>query len=810
MAISFQDIRFAFRSFKNRPGVTIIVLLSLAIGIGVNSAVFSIVDGIFLRPFDVKSPQDLSWVYSNPADGRGRSISYAEYQDLRDQNDVFIGLAAESRRGSLLDIGGETEMVALTVVSDDYFSVLGIDTILGRTFNPDLDKQFQTEPVVIISYGLWQRRFGADPAIIGRSIRLHLDNYTVIGVLPPSFRGLNRMVANDVWVPVPTWVAMSQGSNREITDRASRVFTALGRLRPGANKEQVQAQLDTIAARLEQAYPATNKATRYRAVSTEEEISRGWRLSALLLTAVGLVLLISCANISALLLGQSEVRRREIGMRLALGAGRARLVRQLLTEASLLSISGAAIGLLFARWLIRAAPALLPPGPSFISFDIRIDHRVFFFTLALCVLSPLFFGLVPAFHASRTTVLSALREVDVRGAGGMRWLTPRNVLVVVQVALSVVLLSASGLLFRSFMYTRGLSPGFDANKNMLVFLTTIGASKRPLDLSLAYSQLSERIESVPGIRQVTFARRLALAGSGGGATRQVAIPGVEFPDGRSTIAIKYNQVAPDYFSSVGTRILRGRGFLPSDTRESVKVVLINEAMAERFWSGSEPLDQQIRVGVQDWQIVGIVENGVVNNIHEVAEPYVYFPFSQLPSGEVTLLVETAGDPAAMAAQVKHEMRAEIPEILLLTTLTLREHMRSALYWDWMPAVLAGGLSLLGVVLAAVGLNGVVSYSVGRRTREIGIRMALGAQRTGVIRMVLAETLRLVAVAVPLGLGGAFAAGRYMGSMIYGVRPTDALTFAGSSLAVILVALLSSQIPVLRALRIDPARVLRDQ
>ncbi len=801
MRTFLQDLRYGIRLLLKSPGFTAVAVASLALGIGVNSAVFSVVDGMFLRPLAVEKPEQLVWIYSRTPESRGLSTSYVEYLDLRDQSDVFSGLVAQSRRGSMLRVNDETEMVLTTVVSANYFSALGVGAALGRTFSPELDSSPEKEPVVILSHSLWQRRFGSDSQMVGKSIQLGDRNCTVVGVMPRSFRGLERIVSTEIWMPATSWVALLPGNRSELERREVRVFNVLGRLRTGATPEQAQAQLDTIARRLEQSYPATNKGRRLSAVPEARLAADRFRSSILLLSIVSLVLLIACANVATLLLAQGESRRREIGVRLALGAGRLRLLRQLLTESLLLSLLGGALGLLLASWLLDLAPALLPPGP--LRIEVRLDQRVGIFTLAASLVTALLFGLAPALQASKTDVAPVLKG-EAPGRRSPR-LSLWNVLSVGQIALATVLVSGSGLLLRSFLYSQSIDPGFDTRKNMLVVM--LGTPQRARAL---FQELGERVAALPGVTRITYARRLLLAGLGGGATRNVSIPGIELPGGRDAIEIKYNQVADNYFATMGTRLVRGRGIDRRDGPDSLKVVLINEAMVRQFWPTEDPIGRWLRVGRVEYQIVGIVEDGRIIHVHDAPEPFLYFSYAQMPSGEGTLLVETAGDPALLADAVKREMRSVDPKIAIFSMMTMKQHMAMALYTDWIPAAISAGLALLGMLLAAIGLYGVMSYAVNRRTHEFGVRLAMGAERRDVLSLVMRQGLKLALVGVPIGLAGAWAAGRAMSSFIFGVSPGDPLTLAASSVLVVAVALLATQGPARRATKVDPLVALRQE
>ncbi|MBI3682328.1 MAG: ABC transporter permease [Acidobacteria bacterium] len=797
----WTDLRYAVRVFSRHPGITFVAILSLGLGMGANSTIFSLVDGMFLRPLPVRDPAGLLWVTGRTAESRQSGISWLDYRDLGESAGAFADVAAQSRRAGLLEGPGEAELVLLTVVSDNYFSLLGVEAARGRLFRPDLDTVPEREPAIVISDSLWRRRFGADPSLVGRAIRMNNGAFTVVGVLPPEFRGLERAVRNDVWAPLSTWKAM--GGRQEFESRRPGQVEALARLREGVTIDQAQAQLDALSSRLEQDYPATHRGRRFLAASEEaRRTERGLKPSVLLLSIVGLLVLIACVNVAVLLLAQAESRRRETSVRLALGASRRRLARQLLTEGALLGLLGGAAALLVTRWMIPLLPALLPPGPDFIRFDIRLDGRVLMMTLLTCAVTVLVFGLAPAIEASRTDLNGVLKS---GGWETRRRFAGRSLLVAGQAALSVVLVAAAGLLARSFLYTEQQRPGFDTGRNMLVLVAAV-ARPQPR-LADTCDEISERIRALPGVRQAAYCRRMPLSGSGGGATRDVIIPGFEAPPGTGPLRIRYNQVSPEYFAVTGTRLLTGRALTRSGTG-AARVALVNQTMAQLYWPKGNAVGQWIRVDNADTEIAGVVEDAAIVRIHEPPEPFLYFPFAQMPSGEATFLAETAGEPGALLDAVKREMRSVNPDLRLLMTSSLKQHVRDALYSDWLPAVLSATIGALGMFLAAAGLFGVVMHGVNRRRRELGIRLAIGARRIDLVTMVLRHGLVLAGSGAVVGIALALGAGRLMSSLLYGVSPYDPLTLALSIAAVLAVALIASLYPAWKATRVDPAAVLR--
>ncbi len=799
----WQDMRYASRVLRAHPTAVAIAVLSLALGIGVNSVIFSLVDGLFLRPLPVRDPGSLVRIEWQTTDGRSSAMAWTDLQALKESGGAFADVAAQNRRGGLLDTGGQVEMTLLTIVSDNYFPLLGIDAAHGRLFRADLDEALQHEPAVVITDGLWRRQFGADPGAVGRTLRLNNRAFTIVGVLPAAFRGLSRFTVTDLWVPVSSWRAM--GNADEFEERVVGQFEPVARLRSGTTLQAAQAQLDTFTHRLQQEQPESSRGRRLvvRTQAAYEDGGRGRLLSALLLAITGLLVVIACANVAQLLLALSETRRREIAIRQALGAGRRRLIRQLLTESAMLAIAGTVVALLISVWLIPALPAVLPPGPSFLRFDIRLDHRVLLATLATCTLTVLIFGLVPAVQGSRADLNSLIKTA---GWESRRRFSGRNLLVVSQATLSVVLMVAAGLLATSFARTQEARPGFDTDRNTVVMLTSLNGRR---DSIVATSdEIVARVGAMPGMKGAAYCRRFPMAASGGGATQNVVIPGRAVPSDQAVLRIRYNQISPDYFAVTGTRLVAGRAFSRADAAGTLRVGLVNQTMARQFWQAGGAVGNWIRVDNTDVQIVGIVENAAVNSVHESQQPFLYFPFAQMPAGEVSFVFESIGEPSAMVPTIKREMRAVAPGYAELSVNTLKQHVRDALYEDWLQAVLSIMLALVGIGLAAVGLVGVVSYSVTRRSREIGIRTAIGAQRRDVVLMVLKQGLVLSGVGAVLGVGLSLLVGQAMSGLLFGVSPSDPLVIGLSATLVMVIGLVGSAYPAWKASRVNPVDVLR--
>jgi len=814
MGTLIGDLKHGVRMLRRNPGLTAVAVLSLALGIGANSTIFSIVDGAFLRPLPVEEPGRLVSIFTSSAKEPQGDSSYEDYLDVRGQTAVFSGVLAHGGRGAFVSSGGRGEMISIDVVSSNFFSVLGVKPALGRAFLPAADLSADDSGVVI-SYALWQRLFGADPSLVGRTIQMDGKSVVLLGVAPRGFGGLDKLSPTDVWATPNGWCNMVQESGfQEFRGRDGRWLELVARVRPGVKIGQVRAQLETISDRLARTYPATNKDRKF-GVGTEfgvasEADAMPHHPALFLMAAVGLVLFIACANVAGLLFAQGEGRRREIAMRQALGAGRGRLARQLLVESALLAPVGGLLGLALAWWLIDLVPALMPAAPVPLGPDVRLDGRVVAFTAVLSLLTSLVFGLVPALQASKCDLVPILKGEEPSLGGGSRGFPLRKLLVTGEVALSVTLLAAGALLLRSLLRTLAINPGFDPNKNvvMLTMAPPFFYGYNDAQATALYEALTERLRGVPGVKQASYARRPLLFDEEGGETQEVKIPGADARQGERSVSIRYNILSPDYLPTMGTRVVRGRGFERGDGPGAPKVVLINQTMATRFWSQADPVGQWLRIGKGHYQVVGVVEDGKYLTIHEPPQPYLFFPFGQMFSGEASLFVEMESGSHQLVDTVLGEARSASQGVPITSAITLKDHMRLALYLDRMAAGLMGSLAALGIFLAAVGLYGVISYAVSRRIHEIGIRMALGARSRDVAKLVLAQGAMLVLIGVAVGLAMALSVTRLMSSLLYGVKPSDPLALGGGCLLALIVSFIASYIPARRAAKVDPMMALR--
>jgi putative ABC transport system permease protein len=806
-----QDLRYGLRMIAKAPGFTVLAMLALAIGICGNTTIFSVINGLLFRPLTgVKDPARLVAVYTSDHSGNlYGSSSYPDYLDFRDQTDVFENLAAS--QPAILSSRGESEAERFRgyVVTGNYFEVLGVNAQLGRTLQPSDDQPSDSQPVVI-SDALWRGRLGGDPAIVGQTLRLNNTPYTIVGVIAPSFRGLRVGLPPEFWLPMRT-TPQEAGSGR-----ADRGLEVIGRLKPNVTLAQTQSQLTTIAARLAQAYPKSNVGTLERpndprpvTIAQESRLNPRaqiglWRLSFLLFVAVGLVLVIACANVANLLLARASVRRREIAVRLALGASRGRLVRQLLTESLLLALLGGAAGLILTQWTGGMVPRFFSPE-DLGSVDFSIDWRVLVFTLGVALITGVLFGLVPALQATRLNLVPSLKDEAGSYGQQLRRFALRNVLVISQLALSLVLLTCAVLFVRSLRYAVHSDPGFAVQNLLEASIETRGTSIDEQQSQLFYEQALERIRSLPGVQSATMVAFVPL--SGGGYRRFVNTESYR-PQANEDTELNTNIVGPNYFSTMGIPFVGGRDFNKQDTRNSPPVVIINDVLARRYFGGNA-VGQRLRFGKGAWrEIVGVVRTAKYRNLREEPMPFIYTPSAQDPQSGMTLMVRSAGDPVGLIGAVRNEIHALNKDVPLFSVQTMTQRIGSQLAAD---RVVAGLLSVFGgsaLLLAAIGIYGVVAFAVAQRTREIGIRVALGAERRDILKLIVGQGMVLVVIGAGIGLALALTVTQLLKSLFFGVSATDPLTFVSVLVVLVGVALLACYVPARRAMKVDPLVALR--
>ena len=824
-----NDVRYGLRVLRASPGFAAVAVLSLALGIGANTSIFSVVNAALLRPLPVTEPDRLMYVFSGSANNPWSVSSYPDYLDYRDKNEVFSDLLTYSEITLSARVEDQTDLISGSIVSGNFFDVLGLRAELGRTFAPEEDKTPNTHPVAIISHDLWQKRFGGDRNIIGGHLSLNGHGFTIIGVTPAGFNGPDVLENNDIYIPVmmqalvrPPRGGFSGDMNPDLLSRRGpRWLKMIGRLKPGVSEEQAQAAMSTIAAGLEQAYPDTNRnsiATLFP-VSKVDPIGYPQLLSVagLLLAVVGIVLLIACANVANLLLARASSRRKEIAVRLAMGASRSRLIRQLLTESLMISLAGGAAGLLLALWTIDVLKTATPPEGIFaFTLDYRLDGRVLAFTFALSVLTGAIFGLAPALQASRPDLVPALKDESSAAAQGRKRFNIRNTLVV---ALSLVLLIGAGLFLRSLNNAQSIDPGFAADKILDAQLNINLLRYTKAQGQQFYAQVIERIEALPGVESASLARIVPM--SGGSRNTSFIIQGREGPDNfnrsegtglpDSAFTVNTNVVGLNYFSTMGISMLQGRDFNAQDSENTPQAVIVNETFASRYFADENPLGK--RISFRDlngpWvEIVGIVRDSKYRTLGENPRPSSYLPLSQNHETGMTLHVRTAGNPLGIASSVRREIQALDPNLAVTNVQTLSSVVAASLFAARIGAVLLAVFGSLALVLAAIGLYGVMSYTVSRRTREIGIRMALGAGKGNVLRLVLKEGLTLASGGIAVGLIVAAAATRLLASFLFGVSSLDAATFVAIPIVLVGVALIASYLPARRAAKVDPMIALR--
>jgi predicted permease len=809
----WQDLRYGVRMLLKHPGFTFIAVLTLALGIGVNTALFSVVNAVLLRPLPYAEPERLVQLYeANAQQGYDRfAFSLANFVDHRDQQTGFEQMAAYFRRDANLTGAGEPERVQVAVVSTSLFPLLRVQPLLGRGFLTEEGTPGKHR-VAVLSYGLWQRRFGADPGILNQPITLGGNVYTVVGVLPAHFQfpdpfGNNPLSDATPKVDLLTPLAYDP---KDLGDRGSHFLMVLARLRPGVELAQAQTELRAIAGRLEEQYPDRNKGWTVNVFTLQDEMVRTVRPALLLLlAAVAFVLLIACANVSNLLLARAAARQKEMAVRLALGASRSRLLRQLLTESLLLALSGGAAGLALAYWAMRAfisfSPANVPRTD-----EIRLDAVALLFTFGTTLLTSVAFGLLPALQASKPDVNTTLKEGGRQAGSRAGNPRTRSLLVVAEVALSLLLLIGAGLMIRTFISFQHVNPGFRTD-NLLTMKLALPLSKypEPQQQVAFYQQVIERVRALPGVQEVGAVSDLPLA-EGGYFT--FIIEGRQSASAQDDPSAVWRAINPDYFRTMGMQLRRGREFTEHDQPGEVEVVVINETMAASFWPGEDPIGKRIQIYDQQpmpWrEIVGVVNDTKQFGLDAPTKPEIYVPFSQRPRASMTLIAHTATGPEQLTDAMRAAVRAVDPGQPVYRVSTMEQFFSAHVAGPRATMFLMGALAIAALILAAVGIYGVIAYAVTQQAHEIGIRMALGATQRDVLRLVVGQGITLTLIGVVIGLAGAFVLTRLMKSLLFGVSATDPATFTVIALLLTGVGLLACYIPARRATKVDPLVALR--
>jgi predicted permease len=797
-----QDLRYGARMLLKQPGFTLIAVLTLALGIGANTAIFSIVNAVLLRPFPYQEPDRLMVVQERFSAG-GITVSYPNFADWREQNTVFETISAvRGNENFNLTGAGEPERLQGRLVSAEFFSTLGIEPLIGRDFLAEEDRPGAT-PAVILSYGLWQRRFGADQSIIGKPLTLNNQSFTVTGILPANFQ---YGVEADITVPI------GLQAERFKLRGADPGIGVVARLKPNLSRQQAESEMNLIAQGLEQQYPESNKGRRVLLTPLHESFVGDVRQPLLiLLGAVGLVLLIACANVANLLLVRASVRQKEMAVRVALGASRARVIRQLLTESILLAALGAGLGILLAFWGTGLIAAQLPDGIPRLQ-EAQVDRPVLVFTLAVSLLTGLLFGLAPALQASRPNLTEELKEGARGSSGGRQRL--RAVLIVSEVALTLTLLVGAGLLVQSFRRVLEVNPGFNP-QNLLTMQVSVN-NPDGQQVANFFEQLQQRVRNLPGVQSVAVSNGIPFGVANFPAFLIEGRPETESkPSG-----IRYT-VSPDYFQTMGITLIKGRVFTAEDTRESPPVILIDEVLAQRYFANEEPIGKRLKHGpnTPSLEIVGVVRHVEPNSLDaQGAAPAQFYtnfnqtPLQTLPNGvrRINLLTRTEVEPLSLASAVRAQVAALNKDQAVFNVRTMEQIVAQSVaprrFSMWLLTVFA----IVALALASLGIYGMMSYAVAQRTREIGVRLALGAQSANVMRLVIGQGMKLALAGVTLGLVAAIALTRTIKTLLFGVSATDPATFAGIALLLIMVALLACWIPARRATRVDPMIALRHE
>lgn len=811
-----RDFRLAIRNLAKNPGFTAVALLSLALGIGVNTALFSLVEAVLFPPFAAAQPSELINIYpSSIAHGGYRSTSYPDYTYFRDHSHALSEIAAYSRLSPSWTHNDQTELLSIEVVSDNYFSVLGVNVILGSAFRSNGALSSGRDPSAIISYRFWQQRFGSDSNIVGKTLILNGSSFTIVGVAPPTFEGVDISWGEQpaLWVPLSMQTAVTSTHTDLLNKPNAAWLLVIGRLKLGTQLRQAESEIKVLAQQLDQLRGGKNSDRTAIVIPTSG--ARFWpenhnsvvQVLWLLAVATGFVLMIACANVANLLVARTADRRREIGIRVALGASRARLIRQFLVESTLLSFIGSVIGLLLAIWIIRLVAAVGSPFQIQLALDLRLDLRVLAVTFLLSFASALIFGLAPAIAAARLSPKESMSRGE-QNAFGFRGFRLRNIMIIAEVALAFSCLIGAGLSFRSLRKVEASDLGFDANRVLAVTMnlnTRVYGTKEGIHF---YSQLLESASRLSGVRSVGIASLPPLGVVHGDL--HVLVDDETEQDGRDERVIEGDSVSPGYFQTLGISILRGRNFRVQDDALAPAVAIINRAMADRIWPHQEPIGKRIKIHGEDAyrEVIGVVDNTKLHTAWETPQPYFYRPFTQSYSVGYTLMVRGDNDPLDYLPGIRHQVSLLDKNVPTYDVEPLSEHVEKSLSQPRLIATSLLALTGIALLLAASGIYGVMSYAVSQQVREFGIRLALGALPRNILKFVVVRTMVLVGAGMGLGMLTVIMMVHFLSGFLYGIRSTDPASLFAASSVLVITALLATYAPARRATKIDPLVALK--
>ncbi len=816
METLWHDFKYATRGLMKSPAFTLVITLTLGLGIGANTGIFSVVNTLLLRPLPVRDADRLVVVaVSHEGNTDPHRLSYLDYQDYQKSATVFEGMSGYNFGLVGLSEGGRAERMAVGYVTPGYFQMLGINAAHGRVLLPEEGEKQGADPVLVLGHTFWKKRFGADPSVVGRAVSINGRGFTIVGVVPEYFRGTYALVEFEGYIPIGMSALVEGPNDQTFTHRDNHQLHTLARLKPGVSIAQARAEMEVICRQLEKQYPDSNKTTQAHVLpenlARPEPNAQNPIVATIFMLLTGLVLLVACVNVANLLLVRATLRQKEIAIRAALGAGQGRLVRQLLTESMLLSALGGVAGIVIGRWVSNMLASVRLPGDLPFRFDFSFDWRVFGFVAAVVFVAGAIVGLLPALRATRADLNDALREGG-RGstAGGARHRL-RNLLVVGQVAGSMVLLIAAGLFIRSLANAQSVDLGFDPRGVLNLHMDVAQQGYDESRGRAFYKELERRVRSLPGVESVAIAYSIPMGYYN--TAEYVNAEGQEVTAEKRRPLAGYNTISPEYLKTMRIPLLRGRNFTEQDTQNSTPVAIVNEFMAKHLWPGQEAIGRRFSMtGAQGpyIEVVGVTKLGKYTWIFDDPGMYFFLPMEQKYFSLHALQVRTTGRPEDLGVAIQKEIRALDASLPVFDVVTMQEALNggNGFFLIRMGAMMAGALGSLGLLLAVVGVYGVVSYAASQRTHEIGIRMALGAQRSNILRMIFRHGLTLVLIGMTCGLAMAFVLARFIGNFLFGISSYDPVAFAGVSILLAAVAMLACLIPAQRATRVDPMIALR--